>query len=64
MPVESEIKGGNGLDVTPMIQSQARKTSPVDSTPVGEFTNGVGKKQAALHEKINAEASKNAIVEV
>jgi Mn-containing catalase len=40
------------------------KTSPIDSTPVGEYTNGVGAKQAALHDKVNAKAAKNATVEV
>ena len=65
VPVESEIKGGEGLDVKPYDpQPGTEKTSSIDSTPVGEYTNGVGKKQAALHEKINAEAAKNAVVEV
>jgi Mn-containing catalase len=65
VPVESEIKGGEGLDVKPYDPKPGtEKTSSIDSTPVGEYTNGVGKKQAALHEKINAEAAKNAVVEV
>jgi Mn-containing catalase len=63
--VESEIKGGKGLDVTPYDpQPGSETTSPVDSTPVGEYTNGVGKKQAAIHAKAKAEAEKNATVEV
>jgi manganese catalase len=63
--VESEIKGGKGLEVTPYDpQPGTEKTSPVDSTPVGEFTNGIGKKQAALHDKANAKAAKEAVVEV
>jgi Mn-containing catalase len=63
--VESEVKGGSGLDVTPYDPKPGTEaTSPVDSTPVGEFTNGVGKKQAALHEKANAKAAKTATVEV
>jgi Mn-containing catalase len=63
--VESEIKGGKGLDVTPYDpQPGTEKTSPIDSTPVGEFTNGVGKKQAALHDKARAKAAKDAVVEV
>jgi Mn-containing catalase len=63
--VESEIKGGTGLDVTPYDPEPGTgKTSPVDPTPVGEFTNGVGKKQAALHDKANAKAAKDAVVEV
>ena len=61
----SEIKGGKGLDVTPYDpQPGTETTSPIDSTPVGEYTNGVGKKQAALHDKINAKAAENATVEV
>jgi Mn-containing catalase len=64
VPVESEIKGGEGLDVTPYDpQPGTEKTSPADSTPVGEYTNGVGKKQAAMHDKINAKAAKNATVQ-
>ncbi len=64
-PVASEIKGGEGLHVVPYDpQPGTEKTSPVDSTPVGEYTNGVGKKQAAMHEKANAKAAKNATVEV
>jgi hypothetical protein len=49
VPMESEIKGGEGLDVTPYDpQPGSQKPFPSDSTPVGEFTNGVGKKQAAI----------------
>jgi Mn-containing catalase len=63
--VESEIKGGSGLDVEPYDpQPGTEKTSPIDSTPVGEYTNGVGAKQAALHDKVNAKAAKHATVEV
>jgi Mn-containing catalase len=65
IPVESEIKGGEGLDVTPYDPKPGTETiSPIDSTPVGEFTNGVGKKQAALHDKANANAAKGATVQV
>ena len=65
VPVESEVKGGKGLDVEPYDpQPGTEKTSPIDSTPVGEFTNGVGKKQAAIHDKAKAEAKKNAVAEV
>jgi Mn-containing catalase len=65
IPVESEIKGGEGLDVEPFDpQPGTEATSPVDSTPVGEYTNGVGKKQAAIHDKAKAEAQKNATIEV
>jgi Mn-containing catalase len=63
--VESEIKGGSGLDVEPYDpQPGTEKTSPIDSTPVGQYTNGVGAKQAALHDKVNAKAAKHATVEV
>ncbi|MDT7816296.1 MAG: Mn-containing catalase [Acidobacteriaceae bacterium] len=63
--VESEVKGGSGLDVTPYDPKPGTEaTSPIDSTPVGEFTNGVGEKQAALHEKANAKAAKTATVQV
>jgi Mn-containing catalase len=63
--VESEIKGGGGLDVTPYDPKPGtEETSPIDSTPVGEFTNGVGAKQAKLHAKANAEAARTAEVEV
>jgi Mn-containing catalase len=65
IPVESEVKGGEGLDVEPYDpRPGTEKTSPIDSTPVGEFTNGVGKKQAAIHDKAKAGAKKNATVEV
>src|ERR1700689_124582 len=50
--VESEIKGGQGLDVTPYDpRPGSEHTSSIDSTPVGAYTNGVGKKQAAIHDK-------------
>jgi Mn-containing catalase len=63
--VESEVKGGQGLDVEPYDpQPGTETTSPIDSTPVGEFANGVGKKQAAIHDKAKAEAARNATVEV
>ena len=63
--IESELKGGPGLDVNPYDpQPGTEQTSPVDSTPVGAYTNGVGKKQAAMHEKANAKAAKSATVEV
>jgi Mn-containing catalase len=63
--VESEIKGGEGLDVTPYDPKPGTETtSPIDSTPVGEYTGGVGRKQAAIHDKANAQAAKNATIEV
>jgi len=61
--VQSEVKGGEGLDVTPYDPKPGtEKTSPVDSTPVGAYTNGVGEKQAALHEKAEAKQKKRATV--
>ncbi len=63
--VDSEIKGGEGLDVTPYDpQPGTEATSPIDSTPVGEFTGTAEKKQAALHDKAIAKAAKNATVEL
>lgn len=63
-PVESEIKGGQGLDVAPYDPNPGtEKTSPIDSTPVGAYTNGVGKKQATMHEKANARAAQAATAE-
>ncbi len=63
--VQSEVKGGEGLDTKPyMPEPGTEKTSPVDSTPVGADTNGVGKKQAALHEKQAREMQQGAKVEV
>lgn len=63
--VESEIKGGEGLDVTPYDPKPGTETtSPIDSTPVGEYTGEVGRKQAAIHDNAKAQAAKNATVEV
>ena len=65
IPVQSEIKGGNGLDVTPYDpQPGSQQPSPIDSTPVGQFTNGVGEKQAAIHERARLMAEKDATIEV
>jgi Mn-containing catalase len=63
--VDSEIKGGQGLDVTPYDpQPGTEKTSPIDSTPVGAYTGAAGKKQAALHDKAFENAAMHATVEV
>ena len=63
--VQSEIKGGKGLDITPYDpQPGTEVTSPIDSTPVGQWTNGVGQKQKALHEVKEHEAAESATVEV
>jgi Mn-containing catalase len=63
--VQSEIKGGEGLDTEPYTpQPGTEETSPVDSTPVGEYTNGVGTKQAKLHDKQATKLKKDAKVAV
>jgi Mn-containing catalase len=63
--VESEIKGGEGLDVAPYDPKPGTEsTSPFDSTPVGAYTGTAGKKQAALHDKASAKAVRTATVEV
>jgi Mn-containing catalase len=63
--VQSEIKGGEGLTVTPYEpQPGTEVTSPIDSTPVGQWTNGVGEKQKALHEAKEIGAAESASVEV
>ena len=63
--VQSEIKGGEGLDVKPYTpQPGTEVTSRLDSTPVGEDTNGVGEKQQALHDAIQVKAQEMAEVEV
>jgi Mn-containing catalase len=63
--VESEIKGGEGLDVAPYDPVPGTEaTSPLDSTPVGAYTGTSGKKQAALHDKASAKAARTATVEV
>jgi Mn-containing catalase len=63
--VDSEIKGGTGLDVTPYDPQPGTETmSPIDSTPVGEYTGAAGKKQAALHDKAIVNAVREATVEV
>jgi manganese catalase len=63
--VESELKGGKGLSVSPYDPKPGTETtSPVDSTPVGEFTNGAGKKQATAHERAAKKLQEKAEVEV
>src|ERR1700744_2301875 len=59
--VESEIEGGEGLNVEPYSpQPGTEKPSPVDSPPVGQFTNGVGRKQVAPHGKQAKKSGKHA----
>ena len=63
--MQSEIKGGTGLDVTPYDpQPGTEITSPIDSTPVGQYTDGVGRKQKALHDEQAAQMLQDAEVEV
>ena len=63
--VQSEIKGGTGLDVTPYAPEPGTETtSTADSTPVGQWTNGVGERQKLLHESKEKEMAKGATVEV
>ena len=63
--VQSEIKGGEGLDVRPYTpQPGTEISSRFDSTPVGEDTNGVGEKQEALHDANKAKAEQMAEVTV
>jgi Mn-containing catalase len=65
VPVQSETKGGEGLDVAPYDPTPGTETtSPIDSTPVGAYTGTVGKKQAALHDKEAAKAARMAAVKV
>jgi Mn-containing catalase len=57
--VESEVKGGEGLDVTPYDpQPGTEATSPIDSTPVGEYMDGANKKRA-LPKKPKAKNAKS-----
>ncbi|HTW45019.1 MAG TPA: manganese catalase family protein [Acidobacteriaceae bacterium] len=59
--VESEIKGGEGLDVKPYDPKPGtEKTSPVDSTPVGAYTAGVGKRIKERNEARKSRAAKEA----
>ncbi len=59
--VESEIKGGAGLDVAPYDpEPGTEKTSPVDSSPVGAYTNGVGERIRKRNDEKQARATKEA----
>jgi Mn-containing catalase len=59
--VESEIKGGEGLDVQPYDpQPGSEKTSPVDSTPVGAYTGGVGERIKERNDAKKARAAQDA----
>jgi len=60
--VQFERNGGENLDVKPyMPQPGTEVTSPVDSTPVGQWTNGAGEKQKAMHEKVAAQQKKEPV---
>ncbi len=59
--VESEIKGGKGLDVKPYDpQPGTEKVSPVDSTPVGSYTGPVGEQIKERNEAKKARAARDA----
>ncbi len=61
-PVQFERNGGENLDVRPYTPEPGSEvTSPLDSTPVGQWTNGVGEKQAALHDRKAAQLMKEAV---
>jgi len=63
--VESEIKGGEGLNTKPYTPKPGTEvTSHADSTPVGANTNGVGERQQAQHDAAKANAKKDAMVEI
>jgi Mn-containing catalase len=63
--VESEIKGGTGLDVAPYTpEPGSEETSPFDSTPVGEDTGTVGEKLKARNEAKASRAASDAEVAV
>jgi len=50
--VEFERNGGESLDVRPYAPEPGTEvTSPLDSTPVGQWTNGAGEKQQRLHDQ-------------
>jgi Mn-containing catalase len=64
-PVESEIKGGQGLYVEPYTPEPGTEaTSPFDSTPVGAYTGIAGKKQKAANDAKAARAAEEAEVKV
>jgi Mn-containing catalase len=59
--IESEIKGGKGLNVAPYDpEPGTEKTSPVDSSPVGAHTNGVGEAIRKRNDDKKARAAKDA----
>lgn len=63
--VEAEIKGGQGLDTQPYMPKPGTEvTSPADSTPVGQYTDGISEKQAKLHAEQQAKMKEEAQVVV
>ena len=59
--VESEIKGGSGLNVAPYDPKPGtEKTSPADSTPVGAYTGGAGKQMKERNDAKKAKAAEGA----
>jgi Mn-containing catalase len=59
--VESEIKGGVGLNVTPYDPEPGTEvTSPVDSTPVGAYKSKEGERIKERNDSKRARAAKEA----
>jgi Mn-containing catalase len=59
--VESEQKGGEGLDVTPYDpQPGTEETSPADSTPVGAYIDRNGDNRAKDHQRTKRKSTKHA----
>lgn len=68
-----KVTGDLAVDLRSNIAAESRAhltirsleaTSPVDSTPVGQWTNDAGEKQKALNERKGKDAAKHATVEV
>jgi Mn-containing catalase len=59
--VDSEIQGGQGLNVAPYDpEPGTERTSPVDSSPVGAYTNGVGERIKKRNDAKQARAERDA----
>jgi Mn-containing catalase len=62
--VNSEIEGGEGLHVSPYDpEPGSESTSPVDSSPVGAYTNGVGERIRRRNDAKQARAERDAQVD-
>jgi Mn-containing catalase len=63
--VEFERNGGESLDVRPYAPEPGTETtSPIDSTPVGQWTNGAGEKQQKIHDLQEKHRAKEATAAV